>query len=125
MKPYLISLLMLISNSVWADWELVGNTQGDEAYYIDMTTLRIDDSLRRVWTLTNLKKKGSQGEMSVRVLREIDCKNERTRSLAMTGFTGAMSDGEMLPTYRGDNDPWDYIAPRTVAHAIYLRACRK
>jgi len=125
MKPYLIALLMLISNSVWADWELVGNTQGDEAYYIDMTTLRVDDSLRRVWTLTNLKKKGSQGEMSVRVLREIDCKNERTRSLAMTGFTGAMSDGEMLPTYRGDNDPWDYIAPRTVAHAIYLRACRK
>ena len=125
MKPYLISLLMLISNSVWADWELVGNTQGDEAYYIDMTTLRIDDSLRRVWTLTNLKKKGSHGEMSVRILREIDCKNERFRSLAMTGFTGAMSDGEMLHTYRGDNNPWDYIAPRTVAHAFYLRACSK
>jgi len=125
MKSYLIALLILTASPAWADWELVGNTQGDEAYYIDMTTLRVDDSLRRVWTLTNLKKKGSQGEMSVRVLREIDCKNERTRSLAMTGFTGAMSDGEMLPTYRGDNDPWDYIAPRTVAHAIYLRACRK
>jgi len=124
MKSYLIALLILTASPAWADWELLGNAQGDEVY-IDMTTLRIDNSLRRVWTLTNLKKKGSQGEMSVRVLREIDCKNERTRSLAMTGFTGAMSDGEMLPTYRGDNDPWDYIAPRTVAHAIYLRACRK
>ena len=121
---------MLFASPSWAEWELIGTTD-DEEVYIDMDTLRIsndlrmDNSLRRVWTLTNRSKKGRQGEMSLRILREIDCKQERIRVLSMTGFTGAMSNGSSLPTYRGDNDPWDYIAPKTFAHYFYLKACAK
>ena len=116
---------MLIANPVWADWKLIATTaNGDEAY-IDMDSLRIDKSLRRVWTLSNLKKKGSKGELSIRVLREFDCKQEQDRALVMTGFTGAMSGGEMLSTYRGDNDPWDYIAPNTISQAYFSMVCRK
>jgi len=125
MKPFFFSLLMLIASPAWAEWTKVAvASNGDEAY-IDMGSLRIDKNLRRVWTLSNLKKKGSKGELSIRVLREYDCKQEQDRALVMTGFTGAMSGGEMLSTYRGDNAPWDYIAPDTIGYAYFLVACRK
>jgi hypothetical protein len=127
---YLLALVMLVALPVSAEWESVGATD-DEEVYIDMDTVRIsndlrmDNSLRRVWTLTNRSKKGRLGEMSLRILREIDCKQERIRVLSMTGFTGAMGSGSSLPTYRGDNDPWDYIAPKTFAYYFYLKACAK
>ena len=125
MKPYLLALFIVFSSPAWADWKLIATTaNGDEAY-IDMDSLRIDKSLRRVWTLSNLKKKGSKGELSIRVLREFDCKQEQDRAVVMTGFTGAMTSGEMLSTYRGDNDPWDYIAPNTIAQDYFLMVCRK
>ena len=77
MKSYLIALLILTASPAWADWALVAtSSNGDEAY-IDMESLRIDKNLRKVWTLGNLKKKGGKGELSLRVLREFDCKQEK------------------------------------------------
>ena len=90
-----------------------------------MDTLRIDKNFRKFWTLQNQPKRGEKGELSMRVLKEMDCKQERQRTLVATGLSGAMGSGDVLGSYKNDNDPWDYIAPQTVSQAFFLKVCAK
>ena len=124
MRTLLLTAVFFLCSPTWAGWTLVTTSQGEE-FYIDMDTLRIDKNLRRFWTLTNLSKRGDRGELSLRSLKEIDCKQERDRSLVVTGLSGAMGSGEVLGSYKNDDDPWDYIAPRTVMQVYLSKVCPK
>jgi hypothetical protein len=125
MRVFFLTLVVFLCSPAWAGWALVTTTaQGDE-FYIDMDTLRIDKNVRRFWTLINLSKRGDRGELSMRVLREIDCKQERDRSLVITGLNGAMGSGDLLGTYKNDNDSWDYIAPQTIMQVYFSKLCPK
>ena len=125
MRALLLTAVFLLCSPAWAGWVLVTTTaQGDELY-IDMDTLRIDKNFRKFWTLQNQPKRGEKGELSMRVLKEMDCKQERQRTLVATGLSGAMGSGDVLGSYKNDNDPWDYIAPQTVSQAFFLKVCAK
>jgi len=125
MRAFFFTVVVFLCSPVWAGWSLViTGTQGDE-FYIDMDTLRSDNNIRRFWALTNLTKQGQKGEMSMRVLREIDCKQDRERTLVITGLNGAMGSGDVLGSYKNDNDPWEYIAPQTISQAYFAKVCSK
>jgi hypothetical protein len=50
MKKLLITFLLFVSYSAWAEWELVGrSSNGEVAYYVDPTTIRRDGALRKFW----------------------------------------------------------------------------
>jgi len=119
---HLITLLIFISAPVWAAWEeVVTGVSGDVAY-IDPATIKKDGSIRRVWGLTDLANPTSEGILSRRYLREIDCKNERTRILTISGHSKAMGDGVTLGI-NAEAQSWNYIAPETVMSFIQKRVC--
>lgn len=119
---HLITLLIFISAPVWAAWEeVVTGVSGDVAY-IDPATIKKDGNIRRVWGLTDLANPTSEGILSRRYLREIDCKNERTRILTISGHSKAMGDGVTLGI-NAEVQSWNYIAPETVMSFIQKRVC--
>jgi hypothetical protein len=119
---HLITLLIFISAPVWAAWEeVVTGVSGDVAY-IDPATIKKDGSIRRFWGLTDLANPTSEGILSRRYLREIDCKNERTRILTISGHSKAMGDGVTLGI-NAEVQSWNYIAPETVMSFIQKRVC--
>jgi hypothetical protein len=80
--------------------------------------------MRRVWELTDLRKRGRSGEMSRRMRMEYDCKQERNRFLGISGHSGSMAGGTVLST-EGEENQWDAIAPGTVAETMLEIACAK
>jgi len=122
MKTYLVLFFMLISSPVWATWEeVVTGVSGDVAY-IDPATIKKEGSIRRVWGLTDLANPTSEGVLSRRYLREIDCKNERTRILTISAHSKSMGDGVTLGI-NPEVQSWSYIAPETVMAFIQKRVC--
>ena len=121
MKKLFLVCLMMLAGSAWAEWVSYGETE-TVTFYFDPATIRKDGNMRRVWELTDLSKRGRSGEMSRRMRREYDCKQERYRYLAISGHSEPMAGGEVLVTGGEDNN-WEAIAPDTVAETILNLVC--
>ena len=121
MRLLLCFLLTLAAAPAWAEWVKVSDT--DVAIvYIDPSTIRKDGNLRRVWGITDLKRRDMNGEMSRRVLYEYDCKEERFRILSMTGHAGPMANGKVVSEVNNASGKWNDDASGTVG---YTKACAK
>lgn len=118
-----LSLMLLATSPAWAEWVEIGSSSGGKTYYIDPATIRKDGNLRKVWALTNYKKRESSGEMSSRSKREYDCINERYRILSLSTHSGLMAEGEILSI--GSYRPWEWddIAPETIGQAYLEFVC--
>ena len=121
-KSCVLTLVMLIASPAWAVWEEVATGASGSVAYIDPATIKKDGALRRVWGLSDIANPTSGGVLSRKLLREIDCKNEKARILTLVSYSKAMGDGVVLGS---DNDvgQWDYIVPDSVLALIYKRVC--
>jgi hypothetical protein len=70
------------------------NARGDEDF-IDYSTIRRDGDLVTLWQKTNYKRPTQFGDRSIRVQHQYDCRNEKSRILVITGFTGADLTGDI------------------------------
>jgi len=76
-------------------WSLVDtNARGDEEF-IDYSTIRRDGDLVTLWQKTNYKRPTQFGDRSIRVQYQYDCRNEKSRILVITGFTGPDLTGDI------------------------------
>ena len=121
-KFLLLPLLLLATGSAWAGWEEVGESSTETTFYIDRATIRKDGNLRRMWSLTDLKQRDKNGEMSRRSKSEYDCKGERMRYLALSTHSESMAGGKTLLN-EGEEEMWRAIPPGTAAEAILEMAC--
>ena len=126
MKPYLISLLMLISNSVWADWVEVQSTSSGINFYIDFASVKVEGTKRKAWELKNfstLQSVGGYDYWSMRSRVEFDCKDERYRILTLTAFSKLNADGNALMTH-DEPTKWVDLAPYTAGLNILKMVCK-
>jgi len=121
---YLFSLLILITSSAWAGWVELTRGENGNVFYIDPATIRKDGNRRKVWTITDLNKAGSSGELSRKQRREFDCKDERSRLLSISAHSKSMGAGDVLVVDNGVGE-WQEIAPETVDEAFLKRVCGK
>jgi hypothetical protein len=123
MRLVLCLSLALAAPPAWSGWE-VTNEDIEYTDYIDLTTIRRDGDLRRVWTLVDWKQRAVGGYLSQRALTEFDCKEERRRLLTLSNHFGSMAGGDVLRTW---NEPtgWRSIAPGTIAETILKTVCSK
>ena len=122
-KLMLASLLLLISSSVWAKWELVGFDVEENIYYVDLSTKRVVNNFPRVWSLVSYPKV-MLNFMSYRYLLEIDCKEERARVLSGTWFSEATALGKIVNSH-DSSSPWSYIAPDSMNTKFMNLLCKK
>jgi hypothetical protein len=123
MRILLILALMLLATSARAEWFKYAETDGADLYY-DPATIRREGNLRRVWEIQDLKQLGGSGELSRRVLNEFDCKDERVRSLSVSGHSGQMARGNALLSISQTNE-WTYIPPDTIFGVLLRIVCKE
>ena len=127
MKKLLLTLLasLLVTGPAWAEWVRVA--ESDEHYkYIDPATIRKDGNLVRVWEINDSKQRGKDGEWSVRIRSEYDCKQERYKFLSISSHSGPMASGTTILTKDfGQPDYWRQIPPDTLVETILKIVCAK
>ena len=121
MKKLFLVCLMMLAGSAWAEWVMFGESEEAHSFY-DPTTIRKEGNMRRVWQLSNLKRRGVDGEMSRRLRAEYDCKQERYQLLDVSEHSEPMVGGKVLISEIG-NGTWSGVAPETIAAYMFEIVC--
>ena len=123
MKKLFLVVLMMLACSAWAEWVMY--FESDIAtHYFDPATIRKDGHIRRVWLITDLRKRHKDGEMSRRLRSEYDCRQERMRILVISEHSEPMAGGVILRTEGEDKIGVD-VAPDTTVEAMFKIVCAK
>jgi hypothetical protein len=127
----LITLLVLSSGSVHAEWVAVeknNDLAGIMTVYVDPDTIRRKGNLVTMWQLIDFKTmQGGRSPSrfsSTKVQKEFNCAEKRLRLLALTNFWGNMGTGEPSAAYvEGGN--WVAVEPDSINQALWEVACNK
>ena len=123
MRIVVYLVLVFITTSVNAGWMNMEDTN-NEVHYMDTDTIVSDGVLRKVWQLTDRKKAGSDGVMSLRVLLEFDCSAETYRLLEIFAYSKPMATGVVVHSLLfGSQSEWSGVPERTVTDRIALISC--
>ncbi len=118
-----LCLLALVAAPVWAEWVPV--TKSERAtIYIDPASIRKDGNIRKVWEMHDLMQRDEFGEMSLRLLKEYDCKEARVRFLAVYAHSEPMAVGKEFASMNRPSE-WDYIPPGHFLSGVLKTVCAK
>jgi hypothetical protein len=114
-------LLTLAVTDAGASWIYISQSQGYVSNYVDKTTIRAtQEKTITVWSKSEYKVPNENGWRSAIGLLEADCKNQRSRLLALTAFDQSNLSGNKLhqeiQTYQ-----WTKATPKSNA-ALFLAA---
>jgi hypothetical protein len=124
-KAILMMLLGLVSSSAAAEWvELGGNETATT--YADPATIRKAGNMVRMWHLLDYTKargiEAHKPHLSVKMQNEYDCRQERSRTLAISLHSGNMGEGEILGTISAPGN-WRPVPPDTLVETLREFAC--
>ena len=127
----LITLLLLSSEQVCAEWVAVEKTYqspGLQTVYVDLDTIRRDGNLVTMVTLIDWKwRQGNRSPSrfySTKSKKQYDCAENRLRLLAFTEFSRPMGTGIPADGYV-DKDNWLPVEPDSMNQAPWEVACGK
>ena len=126
----LITLLVLSSGSVHAEWVAVEKNNelaGIMTVYVDPDTIRRKGNLVTMWQLYDYKAiqtVAGDSLLSIKRYNEYDCAEERTRMLAYTWFSGNMGSGHVVYS-TPDEQQWEPVVQGSINRALWRVACRK
>lgn len=92
--------------------------------YVDLASIRVEGTLRRVWTLHDLTEPDPEGDLSYRSLLEYHCPEARYRSLQSLFFAGAMGSGRMTGR-SGQPGAWRVVQADSVSASIMKTVCAR
>ena len=109
------------ATSAWAGWEKAA-TSPNGTFYLDHATIHKNGDLRQAWQVEDLAKKRPDGAMSIRTLREYDCKADKVRVVSISDHDGAMATGHAI---HSSDKPgkWVAIPPATVISILSKVVC--
>ena len=126
----LISLLVLVSGSVYAEWVAVEKdylAPGRQTVYIDPDSIHSEGNLVTLWQLIDFKwmqvsARGPARFMSTKTHKQFDCDGKRVRLLAFTEFSHSMGTGISVDGHI-DSGHWMPIEPDSMNYALWEVAC--
>jgi Surface-adhesin protein E len=121
----LITLLLLGSGPVYAEWTKVSYGQTGVIVYVDFAANRRDGNRVKMWELFDYKTIQTQtGDpfMSFERQTEYDCAKEHYRMLAVTSFSGNMATGTVVFTDSGAMN-WHPVQPNSIHKTLCELAC--
>lgn len=127
MYKIFLTLLLSFNISAFAEWVSVGETE-TKTIYADPSSLIKNGNMVRMWRLYDLKRgisaTGIESYKSSKVQHEFDCKNEQSRIIFITAFSGNMGKGKVV--YAGPEPAiWEPIAPESATEVLWKFACSK
>ncbi len=128
MKRLLLGLMLLMTATVaMAEWTGVGEND-DSIQYVDRATIRRNGNLVKMWDLRDFKTvQTDSGDsfLSSKAQNEYDCKEERSRILAFSWFSGQMGNGNVVYSNSETSMKWSPIGPGSIGEIKWKVACGK
>jgi hypothetical protein len=118
----LVFLAAFLCVSAQAEWQLIHTEPGNSRFFIDLETVTVVDTYKRIWVLNDLGKANDQGVMSFRSVEEYDCPQVKGRVMQIAAFTGEMASGEILARGNG-NGNWIQPESGTLDEKIMQKVC--
>lgn len=129
-KLLLMVLLALVSNSVMAEWFIVGESSGKQGAidFIDPASVRWSDDKATLWRLDDFKSAQTDASgtyLSLKSQSEYYCKDDepKIRSLASSEYSGNMATGDLL---HSEDTPgsWSPVIPGSLDQTLWNKACQ-
>ena len=127
----LITLLVLSSGPVYAEWVAVEETYQDpglRTVYFDPDSIRRERNLATLWLLMDFRwMQGNRSPsrfLSTKTQKQYDCAEKRLRLLAFTEFSRPMGTGIPADGYV-DKGNWVRVEPDSMSLALWEVACGK
>ena len=125
----LVTLLLLSSGSVYAEWVLVfALGQGELTAYVDQTTIRRKEdvvNMSYLYDFKTIQTVAGNSFLSVKTQSEFDCAKNRSRILGITQYTGNMGRGSVVISGSDDEQKWEPVKPTSFAQELWKVACGK
>lgn len=119
-------MMAVTSVSVEAtEWVKVGGTHKYDRY-VDMTTIGPSEDKATLWTLRDLRVERAIRNgpyRSIRIKRQYDCEQQKSRPLHVRYYRAAMGQGAMLYAAQATRE-WSRVIPGSDDEAEMKVACR-
>lgn len=129
MKTILLVALSVISSTAFANWTKM-ITRPQQTEYADLTSIRTDGLVRKVWQLTDLRASACVGESCYRSFitqTEINCKEEKSRTTYVVFHSGNMGEGEpvmrLVGADLGEEGQFSPLVPSTQGYYEMKGVC--
>ena len=121
MKKLFFIILTILSTSVYAEWEMLGESSDGSVYYVDFDRIKKHDGFIYYWWLTDLSKPDKDGDLSYKSYNQADCNIFRIKQLSGSYHKTQMGlgRGQVLKF----PDEWKYPAPGSSIETILNEVC--
>jgi hypothetical protein len=123
MIKLLALLLALLSSSANADWIIIDESSIGNKFYVDLDSKKTNGNIVKFWQFNDYSEKNFGDGKSGRYLNEYDCKNEMSRLLYVTVFSGHNLTGYTLVDKQSPKQFWEPIPPNTTEYKIFKAVC--
>jgi hypothetical protein len=130
-RLFLITLLLLSNGPAYAEWVEIGTGGGSDEQrvtaYVDRDTVRRKGNQVKLWELydyTIIQTWAGKSFLSSREQTDYDCQADRSRTLALTIFSGKKGTGRAVHS-DSDERKWAPVAPASLGQALWKVACSK
>lgn len=120
--PLVFSVLFFLHNPAAADWVKLSETKRGKSFFVESNEISVQGDSRVVVELIDNKKPDRDGDRSVRVVREYDCKGLRYKVINASYYKSPMAEGEPSMSVEGTMG-WTGIDPDTPARSVLDYVC--
>lgn len=124
MRKCLLTLtLTLLTANASAEWQSIGENATETAY-VDAANIQ-HGKHNKMWGLFDLKTPrilANTSYLSMKIQREYDCRNKKTRTIARSAHAGNMGAGEIIYS-NNTPDKWSVVQPDSAEAALWKIAC--
>jgi len=116
-------MLLVVCYSVNADWIQFSESDSSFAFY-DPNSISKKGKVVRGWMYWDLRNRAENGALSIRTYREVDCLENKTRSLQIEFFSENSLNGRIVASTNSPSD-WGFIPPGTAFESLRIAFCKK
>ena len=123
MRPLIVfSILVFFQGSASAEWVKIFETKSGKSYFVESGEISVRGDSRLVVELIDNKRPDRDGDRSIRVVREYDCKGVRYMVKNASYYKSPMAEGEPSMSVDGTMG-WTDIDANTPAQAVLDHVC--
>ena len=113
---------VFLQNPAAAEWVKISETKRGKSFFVDPDQITAQGDSRVIVELIDNKRPDRDGDRSVRVVREYDCKGVRYKVINAAYYKSPMAEGEPSMSVDGTMG-WTDIDPNTPARAVLDYVC--
>ncbi len=122
MKKIILILLLLITNSAYAEWRLLIHHENFDSY-IETNSLKSKGKIVSYWMLEDHTTM-QEDWFSMKFKSENNCETEEFRHISLNYYSEKMGHGKVVAKIN-DIPKWEHVIPDTVGETIHKFVCKK